>query len=190
MESLEARVHRFTVEKSKYLASATLPDGIYLNEPNLEAVMNETTGHLLRLATNFARGETTTETKTVNETRFIHTYASWWDNLKSDLRSSMLIPKWLKDRISVRYRPIEQTFSFVLPVSVTRACPHVDFGKDPRKHIAFLFPEEWAKQGLPEPPKPVVHEPGCPYCAYYRGQVTFTGNPALNIYSLGGYRPW
>ena len=171
-ESLEQRIYRFTIEKSKWLASATLPDGTYLNEPNLEVILDHTIGQLLQLTTNMAKGETTNESRTVKETRTVHTFASWWDHLKYDLRSIRLVPKLVKDRISVRYKPVEYTFNFGLQVAVTRSCPHVDFGKDPLKHVAFLYPTEWKKQGLPVPPSIqnttacLGCAPGLPVCGY------------------------
>lgn len=171
--SIEQKLHQFTVNKSKIMLQAILPDSVHLNE-SIEAELEATTRALaIRLSAYVGQGETTTDEVTYNRTATTHTFASLWDHIKFSIRSIKLVPKWLKDRIYVRYTPQQHEFSFTLPVTVNRTCPHVDFGNDPRKHIYFLYPEEWKKQELPTPP-PTPHPwattmclpcgIGVPYC--------------------------
>lgn len=104
------------------------------------------------LFADMAKGETAMESKTVERSVEFNVFASWTDHLKYRLKEGRLawLPEKIKRRINIRYQKVVKTVSVTVPVSMTRACPHVtdDWKDRPNLHVAFLKPIEWGKSGL------------------------------------------
>lgn len=88
------------------------------------------------LTAEMAKGDTTTETRTVTEKATFRVFASWSDHLKFRLKGKL--PLWLGSRLTVRYQAVTKEVSVTVPVTVIRACPHPYTERDDR-HVNFLL---------------------------------------------------
>lgn len=98
-------------------------------------------------------GDTTDETRTVEHTQSLRTFATWWDHLKYRIRLGRTlgwVPLWLRCKLPpVNWTTITRKTFDTVPVKVTRMCPHADTKfADNHFHAAFLKPNQF--QGWPQ----------------------------------------
>lgn len=156
MKEMEMVSQQFILERMRVHAQFYLSNYPMLrNTCTVQDMMRHFDQDLQRcfmLLADMASGETTDESRTVEQEVRFDVFASWWDHLKYRLKEGRLawLPDKIKRRVRIRYQNVTKKVALTVPVKIIRACPHVtaDWGKEARLHVAFLKPMEWSRSGL------------------------------------------
>lgn len=102
-------------------------------------------GRAVMLLADMAKGDTITATMVAKKEVEIEIFNTWWDHLKYDLKEDRFkfkLPKWIKNKLIVKYIKQVKKVEVIHPVSILRACPHanINFEDKPYIHLQFIAP--------------------------------------------------